>query len=345
MPIGTLDYGSVSIVADVARAARLTLGEGGHVTVDLHQGAQKKTAQAASDSAADVLSAVAGLVAGISSVAGLNAHFSLQGRVVYPVNGPPRAVDNKRKRGDEQPGLLRGKPTADIAVYRNPPCCKCNEPTRLARAFRSNPKDETKLVMCPACARDAKGIVVGNLHYRPTTPKRLKGSLHVAPPQPLLKETVGITIDLSCQRIRNAPVPVDRSTLHPLAALIVDNEAYFNHVSPMIGFSPEDMLTIRASTKRRIAWCHAHLTGDALAALLRLCAQLKLKMVRQKNHNSTTPTVPRFFLSANPGAAPRVRQRARQAHSEPSGDAIRNAADARVTQAAHRVVPRQSQRP
>ena len=53
-PIGTLDYGSVSIVADVARAARLTLGEGGHVTVDLHQGAQKKTAQAASDSAADV---------------------------------------------------------------------------------------------------------------------------------------------------------------------------------------------------------------------------------------------------------------------------------------------------
>ena len=156
VPIGTLEYPTVSIVVDVARAARLTREKDGHVTVELYQGVQKKTAQAASDSAADVLSAVAGLVAGISSVAGLNAHFSLQG-CVYPVNGPPRAV-NKRNRGDEQPGLLRGKPTADITLYRNPPCCKCNEPTRLARAFKTNPKDETRLVMCPACARDPEGI-------------------------------------------------------------------------------------------------------------------------------------------------------------------------------------------
>ena len=277
-PIMTLDLATVSVVVDVGRAIRLTRKEG-HVAVDLFQGGQKTTAQAASDSAGHVLAAVAGLMG--MSLEELNKHFSLpQGRVVYTVNGPPRAAGDKRKRDDEEPGLLRGQPNAGLTLARNPPCCKCNEPTRPARAFKPHPKDETKIVMCPACAKDPNGIVVGHLHYRPTRPQRLAASLHVAPRQPPLTETVGITIGLCCQRIHDAPVHVDRNTLHPLAALIVDNPAYFKHVAPMIGFSPDDMCRMRASTKTRIVWCNEHLTGDARKGFLKLCAQFKLRMVR-----------------------------------------------------------------
>lgn len=277
MPIGTLHYPTVSVQIDIARAVRLTNG-GEHVTVDLFRGGggEPKTARAESDSVPHVLTAIAGLMN--MSTEEFNKRYSLpQARVLYPVNGEPKA---KRKRGDEQPGLLRDQPTADLTLTRNPPCCRCNEPTRPARAFKPHPKDKTKLVMCRACAADPTGILVGHLHYRPTKPQRLTASLHVAPRQPLLNETVGITIGLCCQRLRDAPEPVDTSTLHPLAALIVESEAYFKYVAPMIGFSPDDMLAIRASAKTRIVWCNEHLTGDARKGFLKLCAQFKLRMVR-----------------------------------------------------------------